>query len=141
MSKYYILDGQLYDSSELSHKLRGPSPLRGIARDNHKYVKREWRNGRWRYTYPDTLAKNTDVVPIAKNDSNNVTQKKVAGNNSVIAVEIGKKFVSALADAKNKFMDRLVVELQAELMYADVNGDSNKVNELKRKIKLLTSRK
>ena len=34
---------------------------RGSARPDHKYIKREWRNGRWYYYYEDTNTGRTTV--------------------------------------------------------------------------------
>ena len=57
MSKYVIIHGQLRELPE--NELMHWGIKKGEARDDHKYVKREWKNGRWVYTYPEDL-KNTN---------------------------------------------------------------------------------
>lgn len=49
--KYYITpSGDFAPVSELRHAFQ-----KGAEREQHKYVKREWKNGRWQYFYPEDL--------------------------------------------------------------------------------------
>lgn len=70
MSKYILKHGTFFavDDSFLSHAVRANSLSQ--QRDEHKYIKREWKNGKWVYTYEtDTsTAKKTSAAsdPVAK---------------------------------------------------------------------------
>ena len=51
LSKYVIIHGRFYEVSD--DELMHWGIKKGEARDDHKYIKREWKNGRWQYTYPN----------------------------------------------------------------------------------------
>lgn len=58
------MDYYIGPNGELYHGLFGKG--KGKPRDDHKYIKREWKNGRWQYTYKQDAKK--DVKPIFKRD-------------------------------------------------------------------------
>lgn len=96
------------------------SALKGTEKQNHKYLKREWKNGKWQYWYKDPAKPTTDVSKLrtqskASNTSatsttgrktgdwakawleNKNKKSSVVGNNSVAAkVSSGKAAVSKL---------------------------------------------
>ncbi len=51
MNKYIIIHGQLREIPE--YELTHWGIKKGETREDHKYIKREWKNGRWQYTYPN----------------------------------------------------------------------------------------
>ena len=57
------------------------SPLEGGERKNHKYIKREWKNGKWQYWYKDPAKNATDVSQLKNQNgvsSNNTTARKTS---------------------------------------------------------------
>lgn len=71
---YYIgPDGELY------HALFGKSK----PRDDHKYIKREWKNGRWQYTYKNdsVSGKKSDNKSLSKTAAKPVIKKLSARTN------------------------------------------------------------
>lgn len=71
-NEYFLTsNGSFINSDELYHW----GIQKGQERPNHKYIKRDWKNGHWVYTYSqpnssdNTSAKNTSEKPIGQNYS------------------------------------------------------------------------
>lgn len=48
----------------------------GVKISSHKYIKREWTKGKWVYTYPTILKKNTDGKTKTKTQDNSASDSK-----------------------------------------------------------------
>lgn len=98
MDNYYILssNGELYHAAKL-----------GSAKKAHKYIDREWKNGRWVYTYHEnTKPNNTNSststgYPIGQNYSKIGTNKPKTTNNS--QYPIGQNY--SKMDSNKKYVD------------------------------------
>lgn len=91
MGKYFFTsDGNFVSEADLCHAARG------ISRSNHKYIKREWVNGKYRYTYPD--------------DIKSVTVKDIRDLRSINA----RSRVSAEALKRNAEQDAFVNKLNSD---------------------------
>lgn len=73
-NEYFLTsNGSFINSNELYHW----GIQKGQERPNHKYIKRDWKNGRWVYTYSqpnlssNMSIKNTSGKPIGQNYSVN----------------------------------------------------------------------
>lgn len=51
----------IYKNDSLEHGGLWDSAKKGLERAGHKYLKREWKNGRWHYTYKTSLERNRDA--------------------------------------------------------------------------------
>lgn len=56
-------------------ELRHAAPNRGWEKDDHKYVKREWKNGRWQYTYPNNAKQNNTAKKTGKTANTSAKSK------------------------------------------------------------------
>lgn len=85
MEFYYMSsNGQIRDSSgELYHAAKKS----GWQKDDHKYIKREWKNGKWIYTYKNDVKKSTKSSAIK------------VGNK---VIPVGEK-IEKIVDKINKF--------------------------------------
>lgn len=78
MAKYILMHGTFFaiDDNALCHAAKS-----NVApRDDHKYLKREWKNGRWEYTYK-TDAAATKKKAVTKEDS---IAKSTAAKNALL---------------------------------------------------------
>lgn len=77
---------------------------KGQARKEHKYIKREWKNGRWRYYYDwDELKK--DTKENIKNTANKTTEKTLANTTKVV-----NKNANTLIDKAKKVLNDLFTD-------------------------------
>ena len=97
---------------------------KGQAKDDHKYIKREWKNGRWQYTYPSASA--------AKTKTTNVAKPKTIRENTNKSLSTADKFKRAINTAK----DKLGVDERAEYKKTKAAWDKavDKRNEADSKI-------
>ena len=108
MSKYYVYNGQIYSEDELKHIApiaSKASPLKGIEKENHKYIKREWKNNRWVYTYPEDLAgkKPTSTVsktPVASKSTTTTTPKTSSATS--FNVNLGRSAVDKMLSSSSR---------------------------------------
>lgn len=93
MSSDYILtsDGVFVSQDELRHTWF----KKGEAAENHKYIRREWKNGRWRYYYDDGTV--TDGRPKGQN----YTVKNSSTNSSASSQKTTNKSKSTTRDTIN----------------------------------------
>ena len=70
---------------------------KGSALPNHKYTRREWRNGRWYYYYEDATTGKTDIS-IEKTKIERVVDKAAANTRRSIdqLVHNGSEFVKKM---------------------------------------------
>jgi len=67
----------------------------GTERKNHKYLKREWKNGKWQYWYKDpTTPKNLDMSKLKGEESTGQTKGKWTGKTA--------SWVSSYRELKNR---------------------------------------
>ena len=64
------MDYYIGPNGELYHGLFG----KGKPRDDHKYLKREWKKGKWVYTYPAEVKKLNNTKMAGKNSTPNRKQ-------------------------------------------------------------------
>jgi hypothetical protein len=76
----------------------GESPLKGRERANHKYLAREWKNGKWRYTYNKTSTSKGSGA----NGYN--TTYKISG--SIDTSNAGKEYVPRRQETPEEYYQR-----------------------------------
>lgn len=69
---------------------------KGEEREDHKYIKREWKNGKWIYFYPEDLDKgitNKSIIrtPLNKNNLESTTTLTNTTKKTKISSNIEKK--------------------------------------------------
>lgn len=105
MSNDYIIVMDKFGGAHLEHK-------------QHKYIKREWKNGRWVYTYPDTVA--TDFLYDQWKRKSNATKsynayKEESSRNSSIQkrkIESKKIYNQGLKDLDDQYNNMSYLEKQ-----------------------------
>ena len=102
-AKYFLIsNGSFASTDELRHAMRAKE------RPNHKYISREWKNGRWAYEYTQsqktTGTSGKSGYPIGQNYSTNPYNPfpKSSGTSSKSRYPIGQNYTSDPA-AVSKF--------------------------------------
>lgn len=114
-------------SDELCHWAKGS------VGKNHKYIKREWKNGRWRYYYPEAK------IPSLKAKAEEIAKKYNVSVSDIIssrAVKVGKAYTDefiktgpTLADIPlfgTMYYGRVVAEKDANARREMVREESKK---------------
>jgi hypothetical protein len=119
-------------------ELRHAAPNRGWEKDDHKYVKREWKNNRWVYTYPSDTKKNTkaktnfaDTVKKVTSTARELDAKKKLENRGKLSLEAR----SALTRGRNAVNNKPWVskEYLEEVAYnSQKNDGSSATSETKK---------
>lgn len=78
MGDYYIYEGRLYSSDQLMHFRLG------WTKPNHKWVKREKKNGKWVYTYNRNEQRKQNNLAVMET----VTSAKADSDNVVLGAEL-----------------------------------------------------
>lgn len=107
---------------------------------NHKYIKREWKNGRWQYVYPATKATTSSAESYTKGvakakKQQNKTRKKAVGSAALVVQGTGKVTGGKVRVAKA--IDKANKKLPAATAAGGAAYAVNKVkaDELKKKAK------
>lgn len=94
------MDYLIGSDGELYHAWLG----KGAKADEHKYIKREWKNGRWQYTYPSAVKGKTS----SKKSTTSVKPRiddtfRMGRRNVYIDAREGGKSGNSLADAVTSY--------------------------------------
>ncbi len=130
---------ELYHSEdELMHIAKKASPLKGVKKKNHKYIKREWKNKRWVYTYSEDLKNKKPVVKPALPVNKNVDSKQKETKITKIAdiksplVE-SRSIVPTISISSGKSYAEKAVKVLSDKPISDVNSNTSKKAETETK--------
>lgn len=96
-----------YTSEDLHNHLMH---AKGKAREDHKYISREWKNGRWQYTYEgDSSSRSAKTEAVIK-DSGRTT----ASNSTTGVPKVSKEYLEEVAynSKKNSFSTKTTTDVK-----------------------------
>ena len=124
-NEYFLTsNGSFIDSNELYHW----GIQKGQERPNHKYIEREWKNGRWVYTYSQPVA--------LSGASAKSTSEKTVGQNYSVSNKSTDKSASKPKNLKqyvNKLLNEIDMSSASEKLYYFLHPKEKKEYEERNK--------
>ena len=100
---------------------------KGKPREDHKYIKREWKKGKWQYTYPDEADGNTDEQK--KIDDYNRRAQREEEKKKQRAVDIAKEAVDEYNKKKAEHEAQIEANKRRAQREAELTQTSRKMSD------------